>query len=251
MLFTDAHQISEDDIRRDVDAIFWSMRLSAKRRYFHQRFWEAETQAAEYASRIEPVPRLESVAEHSWHVADMILLLAPHFGRLDVHRCLILGLMHDKMEITTGDKNPVGRDGTGTSTHAFSTAKRFEKDEAERAAIADYVARLRPSARSFQAGVLSEVVEGETLESRFVKAVDKLQSLAFIITKKKGNLGNKHLRFTIRYSSKALHYFPDLAGHYSELKSRLFADVARYRGIQVAHVEEIIVPQPVLFADAV
>src|SRR5207247_294144 len=105
--------------------------------------------------------------------------------------------------------------------------KKFQKDEAERAAIEDYVSRLRLSVRSHQSDALLEVLEGITLESRFVKAVDKLQSLAFVMAKKNGNLEDKHLRFTVRYSSKVLHYFPELGGHYSELKSRLLAQVAR------------------------
>src|ERR1700677_4110441 len=58
--------VTDEDADRDLDVIAWSMRLASIRRYFHQRFWEQETTEAEFASRLEPKPRLESVAEHSW-----------------------------------------------------------------------------------------------------------------------------------------------------------------------------------------
>ena len=87
----DPPPISPAEIRRDIDTMLWSMRLCSIRRYFHQRFWEAETTEAEYASRLEASPRLESVAEHSWHVADTVVLLGGHFPSLNVHRCVTLG----------------------------------------------------------------------------------------------------------------------------------------------------------------
>ena len=68
-----------EDVECDIDVILWSMNLYKIRRYTHQRFWESETLDAVYANRIEPFPRLESVAEHSWHVADTVLLLGGHF----------------------------------------------------------------------------------------------------------------------------------------------------------------------------
>src|SRR6185369_4217888 len=76
--------IDKGEAKKDIDAILWSMRLCSIRRYFHQRFWENETAEAEYASRVEASPRLESVADHSWHVADTVLLLASHFPSLDL-----------------------------------------------------------------------------------------------------------------------------------------------------------------------
>src|SRR5881227_2881552 len=100
--------------------MFWSMNLYKVRRYKRQRFWEAETLQTEYAELIEPFPHLESVAEHSWHVADTVLLLGGHFPSLNLDHCVKLAIIHDKMEILIGDKSPIGRSGTGSSTHAFN-----------------------------------------------------------------------------------------------------------------------------------
>jgi len=236
-LLAEPFPISPGDVKRDIDAILWSMKLCSIRRYFHQRFWETETLEAEYASRLEATPRLESVAEHSWHVADTVLLLGAHFPSLDVDRCLRLAILHDKMEITIGDKNPVGKSGTGESTHAFNYDRKAAKDDAERQAIERYLTRIRPSAAASQREWLLEILEGKTPEARFVKAIDKLQALGFVTLKKRGGMLDKHLKFTLQYSEKVVHYFPDLSAHYVELRSRLLARVARHRKMSVPDLE--------------
>lgn len=232
--------IDSADVKRDIDAMLWSMKLCFVRRYFHQRFWEKETIEAEYAARVEPFPRLESVAEHSWHVADTVLLLGGHFASLDVDRCIKLAILHDKMEISIGDKNPVGKSGTGQSTHAFNLDRQASKEASERSAIERYLARLRSSTAINQRDLLIEVLEGRTQEARFVKAIDKLQALTFVIVKKRGAMINTHMRFTLKYSEKAVAYFPDLRAHYEELKFRLMARVARRRKIAISELEETL-----------
>jgi 5'-deoxynucleotidase YfbR-like HD superfamily hydrolase len=231
-------EVSPDDAKRDVDVVLWSMKLCSIRRYFHQRFWESETEDAEYAEKVEPMPRLETVAEHSWHVADTVLLLADHFPDLDPVHCAQLAILHDKMEISIGDYNPVGRDGTGRSTHAFNAQKKLGKAATERAAINHYLSRLRPAARKRQSDALFELLEGATREARFVKAVDKFQAFAFVLVKKRGELSDKHLEFTMQYSEKIIFYFPRLARHYFELRSRLLLQVARRRNCSVKSIEQ-------------
>lgn len=195
---------------------------------------------AEYASRVESFPRLETVAEHSWHVADTVLLLGGHFSSLNVDRCVRLAILHDKMEISIGDKNPVGKSGTGESTHAFNHGRQASKEASEREAIERYLARIRPSAVSDQRNLLIEVLEGRTPEARFVKALDKLQALTFVMVKKRGVMLDKHLTFTMKYSEKAVAYFPDLRAHYDELKSRLIGRVARHRNISISELEQLL-----------
>src|ERR1022692_3874259 len=104
---------AETELKADVQAILWSMRLSSVTRFLDHRFWEPETTDAKRALQLEPRPRLESVAEHSWHVADSVLMLASRFPALDANRCLTLAILHDKLEIITGDWpacNPVGNE---------------------------------------------------------------------------------------------------------------------------------------------
>lgn len=226
-----------EDVICDIDVILWTMDLYKIRRYSHQRFWDSETRDAEYAARIEPFP-LESVAEHSWHVADTVLLLGGHFPSLKLDHCVRLAVIHDKMEIIIGDINPVGRNGTGSTTHAFNMQQQLQKNLSEREAIEVYIAKLRHSAQLGQAQDLLEILEGSTEEARFVKAVDKLQSLAFIFLKKKGKFEDKHLAFTLKYSERVIEFFPPLKKHYEELRSRLLSQVAKHRNMAVKEIEE-------------
>src|SRR2546421_682851 len=153
------HAISLDEVKRDIDVLLWSMKLYSVRRYLYQRFWKEETRLAEQADQLEPFPRLESVAEHSWHVADTILLLGGHFSDLNVDHSVKLAILHDKMEIITGDPDPVGQDGTGMRAHAFNPTMQSQKDAAERDAIGSYLSMLRPAEARIQADLLYEMLE--------------------------------------------------------------------------------------------
>jgi 5'-deoxynucleotidase YfbR-like HD superfamily hydrolase len=244
---TDLSMIEAEDpmldastVKHDIDVMLWSMNLQKVRRFFHQRFWETETRDAEYASRVEPFPRLESVAEHSWHVADTVMLLGRHFASLNVNRCICLALMHDKMEMITGDQNPVGRDGTGGNTHAFNIKMRDLKDLKERQAVNLYLTRLSPDARGSQGSLLLEMLDGKTREALFVKAIDKLQAFCFVLLKKRGIMEDKHLEFTLQYSRKTAEYWPGLSMHYEELRGRFMKQVARRRNLSVKALEEFV-----------
>jgi len=231
---------SAEEIQKDVDAIFWSLRLHRIRRFFHQRFWELETKEAEYADRIESWPKLESVSEHSWHVADTVLLLCPYFEQLNQRRCLELAILHDKLEIITGDANPVGRNGQGTTTHAFNAIKREEKDTEAMSALDTYASILRPQAAQEQRSLLEEIIRGDSAESHFVKSIDKLQALAFVMTKKRGDFQDKHLSFTLQYVERGIAGFPGLWRHYLEMRGRLLREVAKYRDRPEAAIEGVL-----------
>src|SRR5579883_513093 len=48
--------------------------------------------------------RQESVAEHTWRVAFMVILMAPYLDQaVDIEKCLKLALLHDLAEAETGD----------------------------------------------------------------------------------------------------------------------------------------------------
>ena len=63
-----------EDISADIDAMLDGFRLQGVRRYLHQVYWWDETEIAVKADRIEPGLKLENMAAHSWHVADLVLL---------------------------------------------------------------------------------------------------------------------------------------------------------------------------------
>jgi 5'-deoxynucleotidase YfbR-like HD superfamily hydrolase len=225
-------------VEREVDLILWSIKLHNVRRYFHQRFWEEETRASEFATRIEPLPRLESVSEHSWHIGYIANLIAPRFEDLDLKTVLQHCILHDLLEIMMGDQSPIGRDGTGATTHAFNEDIAKNRSLSEEKVIAEYEALLPPELARDQGLLLRDYVYARTSEARFVKSVDKLQTLAFVIGKKAGEMHDKHIHFTLRYSEKGISYFPDLAPHFRELQHRLIETIAKRRAISRRELQE-------------
>lgn len=225
---------SAADVVRDVDLIMWSLNLHGIKRYFHQRFWEEETRTSEYAARIETSPRLESVSDHSWHIGYICNLLAPRYESLDRAKILQLALLHDVLEIFVGDQSPIGRDGTGRNTHAFNEGAAQRRIAAEAGALERYVAGLPADAAEEQKGLLEDYMTASTQEARFVKCVDKMQTLAFVLVKKSGRMEDKHIRFTMDYSEKGISYFPALEDHFRDLQGRILDSVAKVRGTSVA-----------------
>jgi 5'-deoxynucleotidase YfbR-like HD superfamily hydrolase len=222
------------DIDRDIDVIVWSMGLHNIRRYFHQRFWEEETRASEFATRVEPLPRLESVSDHSWHIAFICNLLAPRHENLDQAKVLQLAVLHDILEIIVGDQSPIGRDGTGRSTHAFNERIAQQRSAAEETALASYINRLPADAAEQQRLLLDEYRRARSQEAKFVKCIDKMQTLAFVLIKKSGDMEDKHIRFTLNYSEKGISYFPALEDHFRNLQARILESVAELRQMTVA-----------------
>jgi 5'-deoxynucleotidase YfbR-like HD superfamily hydrolase len=222
-------RLRPEDVERDVGAIIWSIKLQHVRRYFHQRFWENESIAAQFADKIEPDLKLENVAAHSWHVSDIALLIADQFAPLNLERCLSLAIIHDKLEIITGDYDPLGAHGDGRDTHAFSAAANLVKLSDEINAMRSYCGRLKPKSRPVQQALFEELFSTQSRESRFIKAIDKLQCLAFIYCKKDGEMDDKHIEFTIRYAAKALTYFPEIKPYYDCLVAKIFSAVSRRR----------------------
>jgi putative hydrolase of HD superfamily len=103
----------------------------------------------------------ESIAEHSFHVASLVWLLAAREPGVDRMKAVELALFHDLAELRIGDL-------PRTATTYLPAAV---KHEAERKAAADILAPADPRALELYA----EYDRGESAEARFVKACDKLQ----------------------------------------------------------------------------
>lgn len=211
-------------IRADVDHIYRMFDLERTIRFFGQYHWEAETREA----GIQPgeLP-LENVAAHTFQVASSVQFLAPHFSKLNKSKAIELALLHDHLEIYTGDKDPVGTDGQGLNTHAFNTNMRRKKLEEERLALEQMLNNMRVSMRVPYQALMEDMLHEQSSEARFVKAVDKLQALAFVRLKKVGRFTPGHVAFTIRYSRLGVENFPELNGHFMLMFSDLLEDVRR------------------------
>jgi putative hydrolases of HD superfamily len=116
------------------------------------------------ASPLAAVARRENDAEHSWHLALMVLVLAEYADEpIDVGHTVRLVVVHDLIEIYAGD------------TPLYDDTLRLDQVERELAA-ADRLFGLLPAdqAREFRA-LWDEFEARQTPEARFAKAIDRLE----------------------------------------------------------------------------
>lgn len=110
--------------------------------------------------------RRENDAEHSWHLAMMVPILAEYAATpIDVGHTVRLVLVHDLVEIYAGD------------TFLYDEQGRAGQAERERHA-AEKLFPLLPQDQAEQFRALWDEFEArETAEARFAKAMDRLQPL--------------------------------------------------------------------------
>lgn len=110
--------------------------------------------------------RKENSAEHSWHVALMVLVLAEYAdASLDRFRVVEMLLVHDIVEIEAGD------------TYIYDESGNESKAAREQAAATRLFGLLPPD-QAAQFRVLWEEYEaGETAEARFAGSLDRLMPL--------------------------------------------------------------------------
>ena len=110
--------------------------------------------------------RFENSAEHSWHVAVMAFVLAPHAnGSIDVNRVIKMLLVHDIVEIDAGD------------TFAYDTEGRSTQPMRERQAADRLFGLLPPDQAGEIRDLWDEFEQVDTPESRFANAIDRFMPL--------------------------------------------------------------------------
>ena len=107
--------------------------------------------------------RHESVAEHSWRIALMAMLIGPEFPEADMNRVIRMCLIHDLGEAFTGDIPTFDK-----------TAADTEKEEA---LFDRWVQTLPEDTKQEFSDLLTEMNAMETLEARIYKALDKMEAV--------------------------------------------------------------------------
>lgn len=110
--------------------------------------------------------RRENTAEHSWHLAMMVDVLAEHaLEPVDRARVVRLLLVHDIVEIDAGD------------TFLYDEAATADKAEREQAAAARIFGLLPPDQAAELRALWEEFEARQTPEAVFARAVDRLQPI--------------------------------------------------------------------------
>lgn len=109
--------------------------------------------------------RRESVAEHSWRLCLMAMLLADEYPQLDFARLIRLCIVHDLGEAIGGD------------VPAPEQADDPDKTARERRDLEQLTQPLAPRLRSQILALWEEYEAGRTPEARLAKALDKLETI--------------------------------------------------------------------------
>lgn len=109
--------------------------------------------------------RRESVAEHSWRLCLLALVLSGEYPELDLARLLGLCIVHDLGEAIGGDV---------PAPEQSETPDRLER---ERADLRRLVRPLPGGLADRIVGLWDEYAEGRTAEARLAKALDKLETI--------------------------------------------------------------------------
>lgn len=107
--------------------------------------------------------RHESVAEHSWRIALMAMLIGPEFPEADMNKVIRMCLIHDLGEAFTGD---------------IPTFWKTKADEStEENVLNQWVQTLPEETRKEWTALYAEMNGLETLEAKIYKALDKLEAI--------------------------------------------------------------------------
>jgi putative hydrolase of HD superfamily len=117
-------------------------------------------------SPLAAVSRRENDAEHSWHLAMMVIVLAEYAGEpIDVGHAVKLVLLHDLVEIYAGD------------TPLYDAVAGVDQVEREERAADRLFGLLPPDQGARMRELWDEFEARSTPEARFAKAMDRLQPL--------------------------------------------------------------------------
>lgn len=126
----------------------------------------------------------ESVADHSYRLALLVLLAGSLHPGIDVSRAVILALVHDLPEALAGDQTPFDRQLEAGADPAqlfrsypsYSPEVEAEKSARERAALRQMVAGLPDELARLLSEAWEEYEAGSTPEARLVRQLDKLET---------------------------------------------------------------------------
>jgi len=132
--------------------------------------------------------RHENDAEHSWHLAMMVMVLSEYSNApVDVLKVLKMVLIHDIVEIDAGD------------TFLYDTTKNHTNTDEELIAAHRIFGILPEEQAKDFLEIWTEFENGETSDAKFAKAIDRLEPILQNISNQGGTWTEYNVPFEVVY----------------------------------------------------
>src|SRR3989338_8082856 len=135
-------------------------------RYRNQFYWK------DYPK----LKRYESVADHSWRVSVLVLLVKDRLSqKMDLEKALKMAIIHDIAETVVGDSHPMGNDGTGKDTYYNNKDLAQKKYEKEKKGAEKLFSKLPEKEQNYCFNLWLEYEKRDCFESKVEKALDAIE----------------------------------------------------------------------------
>lgn len=170
------------------------------------------------ANELIPRKYRESSADHSWKVSLLVFVLAKELNLdIDLGRAIKMAIIHDLAEAISGDVDH-RLIATGKITPEYK--KKIEKE-----AIKKIMKNLSKNTKNEFVDLLNEYEERKTEESKYVKAVDVLETTHYLIGKGAKYYDNPDL--IAAYPDEHIKRFPELLPILKIVKTELKKEFAQ------------------------
>ncbi len=166
--------------------------------------------------KVSTLDRGESDAEHSWHLALLLMLLEKELpAEINILKLYKMLLIHDLVEVYAGD------------TSVYDTVGRLDKAEREAKAAETLFSQLPSDLKEEFFALFHEFEARETLEANIAKALDKLHPLMQNLSSE----GTDYLEFSATYEDEKQRIKPYVDFHPTLAQmATVLLDEAKSRG---------------------
>ena len=177
--------------------------------------------------------RLESVAEHSWRLALMAMLVGDEFPELDLDKVIKMCLIHDMGEAITGD------------IPAFEKTDKDRKVENKK--VEQLTDILPEPVRAEWKALFEEMEAMETQEARLYKSLDKLEALihhneAVAVADGVGHVVRDHQRGQLAVADDLVRDLQDLCRRRGVERSGVLVEQEQLRRLKRRHQQRQCLP---------
>ena len=156
--------------------------------------------------------RKETSADHSWHLALLVILATNELGiKIDTLKSIEMALVHDLVEAITDDYE--------ATLILLGQRTQKQKHDEELAAIKKIKATLPSESGNKFYNLWQEYEKTKTPEAKFVRALDKIESINHMLVLKHKCFD--HPEFVAPFPNESTRNFPESIPLLKELQKRL------------------------------